>query len=371
MIRFHGKPFAEYLVEMLAAQGFEQILFLLGYLPQAVQEYFGDGKRWGVSIQYEISDVDALTGTRVQLANARLDDCFLLLYCDNYWPLQMDRMWERFRASTADAMVTVYRNRDRTRKDNVRIGPEGAVEVYDRTRSASGLQGVEIGYAIIAREALRHLPDRDVLFEEAIYPKLIAENKLIAYETDHRYYSVGSHDRLALTEAFLKRRPAIMLDRDGVLNKRAPKGEYVCSAREFEWLPGAREALHVLTRAGYLVIVISNQAGIARGAMTLSDLADIHERMRQEAIDAGGSIEAVYYCPHHWDDGCDCRKPKPGMLWQAQRDYHLDLSRTLMVGDDERDIQASDAAGCPSILVTPSKSLIDVVRQVVPVSQLN
>jgi len=78
---------------------------------------------------------------------------------------------------------------------------------------------------------------------------------------------------------------------------------------------------------------------------------------------AGGSIEAIYYCPHNWDDGCECRKPKPGMLFQAQRDFNLDLSRTHFIGDDERDAQAADAAGCPSLLVSGQKTLLDIVRE--------
>src|SRR5439155_13854238 len=126
---------------------------------------------------------------------------------------------------------------------------------------------------------------------------------------------------------------------------------------------GARAALRLLRQAGYLVIVVSNQAGIARGAMTDSDLDRIHDRMKAEAAAAGGRIDAVYHCPHNWDEGCECRKPKPGMLFSAQRDFNLDLSRTPFIGDDERDAQAADAGGCPSVLVSEQKSLLDVVRE--------
>jgi D-glycero-D-manno-heptose 1,7-bisphosphate phosphatase len=257
--------------------------------------------------------------------------------------------------------VTVYSNKDGSRKDNVRLDADGYVRVYDRMRSQLGLQGVEIGYAIISNSALEYLSEKDTPFEEAVYPELIRRRQLLAYTTDHRYYSVGSHDRLPATEAFLRRNPSIILDRDGVLNERPPRGEYVRTAEEFTWLPGARDALRLLKQAGYTVIVVSNQAGIARGALTANDLQRIHDRMREETEAAGGGIDAVYYCPHHWDDGCECRKPRPGMIFQAQRDFNLDLSRTLVVGDDERDVQASEAAGCPSVLVSPELSLLDVV----------
>jgi D-glycero-D-manno-heptose 1,7-bisphosphate phosphatase len=130
-------------------------------------------------------------------------------------------------------------------------------------------------------------------------------------------------------------------------------------------LPGAQEAVRLLTQAGYRVILVSNQAGIGRGIMTEADLQQIHARMRAELEEIGGRIEAVYYCPHDWDAGCECRKPGPGMLLQAQRDFNLDLTRTLFIGDDERDARAADAAGCPSALVTDERSLLDIVRGVV------
>jgi D-glycero-D-manno-heptose 1,7-bisphosphate phosphatase len=99
--------------------------------------------------------------------------------------------------------------------------------------------------------------------------------------------------------------------------------------------------------------------------MTQADLMEIHERMQAEAAEAGGRITAIYYCPHDWEEGCECRKPKPGMLFEAQRDFSLDLSHTLFIGDDERDAQAADASGCPAVLVTDDVSLLDITRKVV------
>jgi histidinol-phosphate phosphatase family protein len=365
MVEIHGKPFLEYLVDMLREQGFERVLLLLGYLPDVIQDYFGDGSRWGVQIDYSVSDADDLTVRRVQLVKERLDPCFLLMYCDNYWPMHIEKMWERFTTANVPAMITVYSNKDKYSRDSVRVGADGYVDVFDRSRTTPGLQGIEISYAILTRPVLALLPEQDALFEEAVYPQLVKQRQLLAYVTDHRYYSVGSLERLPLTEAFLARRPTVLLDRDGVLNTKPPKAHYVRTWEEFAWLAGAKEALRLLSSAGYRVIIVSNQAGIARGAMTEAALTHIHERMQAEAVQAGGQIEAVYCCVHDWDEGCECRKPKPGMLFQAQRDFHLDLSRTLFIGDDERDAQAADAAGCPSVLVSDERPLLDVARKLV------
>ncbi len=111
--------------------------------------------------------------------------------------------------------------------------------------------------------------------------------------------------------------------------------------------------------------MVSNQAGIGRAAMTGADLDAIHERMRAEAEVAGGRIDAIYHCPHDWDDGCECRKPKPRMLFRAQRDLGLDLSPTYYIGDDERDAQAADAADSPCMIVSESFTLLDCARLLV------
>lgn len=361
MIEIAGKPFLEHQLLMLREQGFERVLLLLGYLPEVVQNYFGDGRRWGIEIEYSVTDVEDLTGQRLRHAEAKLDDCFQLLYCDNYWPMQMDRMWKRFLAANVPAMLTVYSNKDAYTKDTLKVDEAGFVTVYDKSRHTQDLKGTEISYGIFRKELLRRLPAGNVSFEESLFPVLAQERQLAAYVTDHRYYSIGGLARLPLTEQFLARRPAIILDRDGVLNEKAPRAEYVRTWAEFKWTPDAKESLRRLNEAGFRVIIVSNQAGVARGALTEADLKDIHLRMVREAEQAGGRVDAIYYCPHNWDDGCECRKPKPGMLFQAQRDFSLDLSRTLFVGDDERDAQAADAAGCRAALVSEAKSLLQIV----------
>ena len=363
MIEIHGRPFLEEIVEMLKEQGFEEVLMLLGYLPNVVQDYFQDGSRWGLKISYSVTPVENNTGRRLKLAEPFLHDCFLLLYCDNYWPMQIGLMWKRFLEAGAPAMLTVYANKDGWTKNSIRVDTEGFITAFDKRGSTPDLQGVEISYAIFRKSVLDLLPENEnVPLEETVYPVLAGRRELAAFVTDHRYYSVGSVSRLPMTEMFLARHPTVILDRDGVINRKPPRACYVRTWSEFEWLPGAQEALAQLKQAGYRVIVISNQAGIARGAMTEVDLLEINRQMVSEATRTGGRVEAIYYCPHHWDEGCECRKPKPGMLFQAQRDFNLDLSRTWFIGDDERDAQAAHAAGCGSMLVTEDCSLLALVQ---------
>jgi len=148
-------------------------------------------------------------------------------------------------------------------------------------------------------------------------------------------------------------RPAVFLDRDGTLN--VEKG-YVHRYSEWVWIPGAIEAIRRVNDAGYLAIVVSNQAGVARGLYTEAHIAVLHAQVAADAVQSGARIDAFYYCPHHPQFGtvrdCACRKPGPGMILQAQREHAIDLARSFMIGDKMSDIEAGRAAGVKSLLVS-------------------
>lgn len=206
MIEFHGKPFLGYVVELLREQGFERILLLLGYLPEVVIDHFGGGSRYGVRIDYDITGADDLTAHRVHHARDRIDDIFLLLYCDHYWPMRFDDLWSAYLASRAPVQVTVYANRDGYARDTVRVGADGFVEIFDRSGRTPGLRGVEIGYAIVRKDViLGLLPQHQEPFEQAVYPPLAESRLLHAFWTERHYYSAGELERIPLTEAFLER----------------------------------------------------------------------------------------------------------------------------------------------------------------------
>lgn len=362
LIPVGGKPFIGWLLEMLADRGFDEVVLLLGYRAEDIEAYCGDGHRWGLRVRSVVSDPSDETGRRVAGARELLDDSFLYMYCDNLWPMPFDDMCQLHLERGRAAMVTVYANDDDFTRSNVRIGDDDQVLVYDATRSAPGLRGVEIGYGIFPRSVLEFLDGSNVAFQHAVLPPLIERGELSAFVTHHRYYSIGTPERLPITERYVSGSPAVILDRDGVLNAKPPRATYVTSWDEWRWLPGALEALASLNEAGFRVFVVSNQAGIGRGVMTEADLAAIHERVIDEAAAAGGRIDAIYHCPHDWDEGCACRKPNPGMLFQVQREHHIDLTSTPFIGDDPRDAEAAAAAGAPSLMVDEGTSLLDLVR---------
>jgi len=146
-------------------------------------------------------------------------------------------------------------------------------------------------------------------------------------------------------------RRAVFLDRDGVLNERAQEHDYVRSAAQFRWLPGAAEAVGRLCRAGFVTVVVSNQRGVARGLMPEQTLYEIEAIMQRDLAAVGGRIDAFYYCLHDLDEQCDCRKPRPGLLLRGADELGLDLTRSIVIGDSLSDVEAGRAAGCSTILV--------------------
>lgn len=150
-------------------------------------------------------------------------------------------------------------------------------------------------------------------------------------------------------------RPAIFLDRDGVIN--ANRSDYVKTWDEFQFLPGALEALRRLAQLGWLAIVVSNQSAIGRGLVAQETVEQIHRQMLEAVSRAGGIIHHVLYCPHHPADNCDCRKPRPGLLLRASKHLQVDLSRSILIGDALSDVEAARAAGCQPILVRTGRGL--------------
>ena len=143
----------------------------------------------------------------------------------------------------------------------------------------------------------------------------------------------------------------IFLDRDGVINRNPPNRGYVRKWEEFTFIPNARKAIRELTESDYRIVVITNQSGIGRGLYSEEDVADIHSRMVSEIRKAGGTIDAVYYCPHHPEAGCECRKPKPGMLARAAREHNIELSNAYLIGDWTTDIEVGQCVGATAFLV--------------------
>ena len=144
---------------------------------------------------------------------------------------------------------------------------------------------------------------------------------------------------------------AAFLDRDGVINRKAPEGQYITRWEDFHFHPGVAEGIALLNLAGFDVIVVSNQRCVAKGLLTIAELDLIHERMVEQLANANAFLTAIYYCPHDNQPLCHCRKPAPGKLFQAAREHSVDLANSWMVGDSEIDMLAGKTAGCRTLWI--------------------
>ena len=180
---------------------------------------------------------------------------------------------------------------------------------------------------------------------------------------------------------------AIFLDRDGIINQKASEGGYVTRWEDFHVLPGVAEAIHSLKSGGFKIIVVTNQRCIAKGLITVPELESLHAQMLGVLKESGASIDAIYHCPHEVNDFCKCRKPQPGMLFEAARAHDVDLQASWMIGDSESDVRAGKNAGCKTArLIAPraleesadcpradivAATVLDVSRQILQLEKIS
>jgi len=156
---------------------------------------------------------------------------------------------------------------------------------------------------------------------------------------------------------------AVFLDRDGVLTRERP--DYVKTPDELEILPGIEAPLREIQKRGFQIVIITNQSVVGRGLTTHDEMSRIHEKLRVELARLGCRIDAIYYCPHRPDDGCNCRKPEPGLILKASRELGIDTAKSWMIGDKEMDLEAARRAGCRGIRVpTNGNGLKEAVRSI-------
>ena len=345
-----GRPFLWHLITQLKRNGYREVVLLTGYLGEMIEAELGDGRELGVRLVYQRGPEEWQTAYRLQNARPLLNEHFLLLYGDNYANFQRPKLEAVFSEFAHKGRLGCLSVQLRPERTNVALLPDGSIGAYDPSRKAAGLNGVEIGYALFSSGIFSRFTGENESFSRVL-ARLAAENQLCGLIQEHPYYSVSDLERLSVAYDFLEEKKILLIDRDGTINRKRPRGEYVRDWGEFEFIPENVEGMKKLARAGWGFVVISNQAGVARGVLSAERVWDLDRRMVGALADLGVDVVKSYYCFHHWDEECNCRKPQPGMLMQASRELMLNLETTWYIGDDPRDCTAAWRAGCPSVLV--------------------
>ena len=357
MVVVNDRPFLHHLLEQLAQQGITRFLLLTGYLSETISNYFGDGSKYGWSIEYSVGPTEWDTGRRFWEARNKFDNHFLLLYSDNFVQFNLTKLLSlHHKLSSLIALILAPKF-----NGNVNVSEDGRILAYDKTRSEIGFEFVEVGYMIVQRDAvLKDFPYYtnfpDFSFSEVL-KKLAQDQRLSGLVVLDAYHSISDPDRLMLMNQYLKPKKILLIDRDGTINEKAPKGEYISNWQEFSWIPETRRAMMQLSKNGFQFIIITNQAGIARQMISPESVEYIHKKMSDELRAIGIEVLRIYTCPDHWNANSLMRKPAPGMFFQAAKDFSLKLDNCLYVGDDERDCLAAANAGCGMVYITNDEIL--------------
>jgi D-glycero-D-manno-heptose 1,7-bisphosphate phosphatase len=354
MMDVDGRPFLNLLLQEVARHGFQRILLLLGYQAQRIIQALPARHHLpcgiGLEIDHIVEPEPAGTAGALLHARAMLEPEFLMLNGDSFFDVNL-----RDLALPLDA-AALGRIALRPVDDTARYGAvalEGARVTAFAEKMASRGPGVINGGAYwLKREILDLVTATPSSLERDVFPRLAREGRLAGAVYPGFFIDIGVPEDLARAQALIPwhlSRGAAFLDRDGVLN--VDHG-YVHRPDEFQWVPGAKEAVRMLNERGFFVFVVTNQAGVARGYYPEADVEALHGWINDELAQAGAHIDAFRYCPHHPTAGqghylrdCHWRKPGAGMVQDLLATWPVRLEQSFLIGDQDSDIAAAKAAG--------------------------
>lgn len=368
-----GKPILEYQIESLKQSGIKDIILIVGYLKKVIIEYFGDGKKYGVNIEYiEENEPMGTAGALYYLKSEKKD--FLLLFGDLILDIDFCSFMSFHMSNNAAITLFGHPNSHPYDSDVIVVDNDSRVTDILSKKSKRDFfyhNFVNAGVYCINPMALELIQKPEKLdLEKKLIAELITYRKVFAYKSTEYVKDMGNPDRLVSVAEDVKngivnkrnlkqKQKVIFLDRDGTIN------EYVGFLRnieDFKLLPMVSEAIAMINASSYLTILATNQPVIARGEVTFQELDEIHKKMETELGQHGAYIDDIFFCPHHPHKGyggeveelkidCECRKPKVGMMMKAAKKYNIDLSHSWYIGDTTVDIQTGKNAGMKTILV--------------------
>lgn len=382
MIKIDGMAVLEREIYSLRDQGFKDIILTVSHLGQIIMDYFGDGsnispvtnKPFGVNIEYYFEKEPLGNAGALFKIKDQLTDDFLLLNADALFDIDFNRLISFHKRKGGLATIFTHPNShpydsgliiaDDNHCVNQWLTKEDDRPIYYDNRVNAGLH-------VLKKSLLDQVIHKDKIdLDRDLLKPLAGQGQLYCYDSPEYVKDMGTPERYkAVCEDFAQgivqrknlknKQRAIFFDRDGTINKYVG---FLRDIDDFTLEDGVAKAIRKINELGYLAIVVTNQPVIARGEVTFDELKQIHQKMQVLLGKEGAYLDGIYVCPHHPDSGfpgeikelkieCDCRKPKPGMLLQAAKDFNIDLENSWMVGDSQNDILAGQNAGCHTCLV--------------------
>ena len=409
LIPIDGVPVLEREIYSLRDQGFTSIILTLSYRATQIKEYFGNGKRIGVKIQYFVEEAPLGNAGALFKLRDQLSCPFLLLNADAIFDVDFNRFVDFHKQN--GGLVTLFTHPNSHPYDSgvIIADKSGTVRQWltkedkrpqwYRNRVNAGLHvinpaalditGIDANCVGSAGENGKPIK---VDLDRQILKPLAGTGKMFCYDSPEYVKDMGTPDRYEAVcqdykagrvsaKNLKNKQRAIFLDRDGTINKYVG---FLRNIDEFELIDGAAEAIRMINASSYLAIIVTNQPVIARGELSFSELKEIHNKMETLLGAEGAYLDGIYFCPHHSHKGyegelpelkinCNCRKPKPGMFLEAARNFNIDLAQSWMIGDGENDVKAGKAAECRTALIgsedfgqnITAASLLNAVEQII------
>lgn len=350
-----GVVFLDIIIEQVVRQGFDDVVLLAGHHGHLVQARY-DGRRYGSACVRVIVEPEPC-GTAGALVSAQeiIAPRFLLLNGDLYFDINLRALAAE--QSAHEAVIALHRVSDPSRYGSVEIKGKEIIRFSEKSANVRTTALVNAGIYALKRSIIRCIDALPCSIETDILPMLAEQKRLTGMVYNGYFLDIGLPETLELARRELhdlRAKPAVFLDRDGVLNK---DHGYVYRPDQIDWIPGAQTAVRRLNDLGYRVIVVTNQAGVAHGHYKEGDVIALHQWMQEGLAISGAFVDAFYYCPYHpqarigkYRAQHANRKPSPGMILQAFSDLPIRKDQSFLIGDKQTDIEAAKGAGIPGFL---------------------
>lgn len=377
MADINGYPFFDYQLKLLKRWRFHKFLFLVGYQAEYIENYYGDGSKWQVNIQYSYDGKKQLgTGGALRNAADKLEEDFLLIYGDSFMDVDYQEVVYRYYLEKSEgnlALMTILENENLYDKSNV-IYQNGKIKLYDKINFSNEMRYIDYGISMLSKDILNN--ERESFDLAEIMTSLSKIGKISGQVVTKRFYEIGSPASMQefceyAEKRFTNKRKAVFFDRDGVINELVYNDDIEqidspFSKKDFIYNPDVIRTLLSIQKMDYLIFIVTNQPAAAKGKVTLSSLYDLNTWMVQDLKSKGIFVESVNICPHHPTGSqktkarflirkCKCRKPEAGLIMDLLKIYHIDRENSYMVGDSYTDIIAGSTAGLKTILIGEMK----------------
>ncbi len=351
-------PFLHYLLNYLSNQGVKEVFLCVGFQHEVIVRYFGDHFR-NIKIFYTIEKELLGTGGAIMPVLSKWREPFFLLNGDTFFEADLKSFSEAFFKLRPLASLSLKPVFNQDRYGAVQIEGDKITSLTEKKFLASGF--INAGVSILTPEIFEGKLQGDVFsYEKDLFEKKAASHFLHGFVQDEYFIDIGIPEDYEKAQREIPRRfftqthsaKFLFLDRDGVINKHLP-GDYVKNIEQFEFLPGVLDALVHFSSYFTHIVVVTNQQGIGKGLYTEDDLKEVHTFMLKKITEAGGRLDAVYFCPSLEKNNDPCRKPNIGMGLQAQQDFPaIDFKQSVMIGDSMSDMQFGRNIGMFTIWIS-------------------